>query len=67
MYCKLGGIHTCLTIYYEIKYFTKNLCSHLNEHLLVRPFLSSTFHEMDDAPNVYVQEKGNSSADLKKL
>ena len=30
-------------------------------HLLVRPLLSSTFHEMDDAPNIYVQEKGNSS------
>ena len=26
-------------------------------HLLVRPLLSSTFHEMDDAPNIYVQEK----------
>ena len=30
-------------------------------HLLVRPLLSSTFHEMEDAPNIYVQEKGNSS------
>ena len=30
-------------------------------HLLVRPLLLSTFHEIDDEPNIYVKEKGNSS------